>query len=168
MKDKFGCFWGWGPFSKKYAGISHIANHEKYSGIRFDLSVAPAISAFDIKVPNVTLPSAYHPWLCNEDYSFYSYRYDLQWKDKVYSDVSYTRLSENSILIRTEIVNNSHIIKNCVINYFSSVEYPQDSYTEVSLPSKCIYRDALDYAEYSYAVPRPWDEPGRQKKRRIS
>ena len=166
MKDKFGCFWGWGPFSKKYAGISHIANHEKYSGIRFDLSVAPAISAFDIKVPNVTLPSAYHPWLCNEDYSFYSYRYDLQWKDKVYSDVSYTRLSENSILIRTEIVNNSHIIKNCVINYFSSVEYPQDSYTEVSLPSKCIYRDALDYAEYSYAVPRPWDEQsqdGRKK-----
>ncbi len=166
MKDKFGCFWGWGPFSKKYAGISHIAQHEKYSGIRFDLSVAPAISAFDIKVPNVTLPSAYHPWLCNEDYSFYSYRYDLQWKDKVYSDVSFTKLSDNSILVRTEIVNNTDIIKNCVVNYFSSVEYPQDMYTEVSLPSKCVYWDALDYSEYSYAIPRPWDEQsqdGRKK-----
>lgn len=166
MFDKFGCFWGWGPFSKKYAGISHIAKHEKYSGIRFDLSVAPAISAFDIRVPNVTLPSAYHPWLCNEDYSFYSYRYDLQWKDKIYSDVSYTKLTDDSILVRTEIVNNTDIIKNCVVNYFSSIEYPQDLYTEVSLPKKCIYWDATQYSEYSYSLPRPWDEQnadGRKK-----
>ncbi len=166
MTDKFGCFWGWGPFSKKYAGISHIAEHEKYSGIRFDFSVAPAISAFDIRVPNVTLPSAYHPWLCSSDYSFYSYRYDLQWKDKVYADVSYTKLTNNSILVRTEIVNNTEIVKNCVVNYFSSIEYPQDSYTEVKLPEKCVYWDALDYSEYSYAIPRPWDEQsqdGRKK-----
>ncbi len=166
MKGKSEYFWGWGPFSKKYAGISHIAEHEKYSGMRFDLSVAPAISAFDIKVPNVTLPSAYHPWLCNIDYSFYSYRYDLQWKDKVYADVSYTRLTNNSILVRTEIINNTEIIKNCVVNYFSSIEYPQDSYTEVLLPEKCVYWDALQYSEYSYAIPRPWDEQsqdGRKK-----
>ena len=166
MNDKFGCFFGWGPFSKKYAGLSNIAEHEKYSGIRFDLNVTPAISAFDIKVPNVTLPSAYHPWLCNEDYSFYSYRHDLQWKDKVIADVSYTKLTDNSLLVRTEIVNNTDIIKNCVVNYFSSIEYPQDLYTEVRLPSKCIYWDASDYSEYTYAIPRPWDQQnadGRKK-----
>ena len=166
MNDKFGCFFGWGPFSKKYAGLSNIAEHEKYSGIRFDLNVTPAISAFDIKVPNVTLPSAYHPWLCNEDYSFYSYRHDLQWKDKVIADVSYTKLTDNSLLVRTEIVNNTDIIKNCVVNYFSSIEYPQDLYTEVKLPSKCVYWDASDYSEYTYAIPRPWDQQnadGRKK-----
>ncbi len=166
MTDKFGCFFGWGPFSKKYAGISHIAKHEKYSGIRFDLSVAPAISAFDIRVPNVTLPSAYHPWLCNEDYSFYSYRYDLQWKDKVTADVSYTRLSNDSILVRTEIANNTDIIKNCVVNYFSSIEYPQDLYTEVSLPTKCVYWDATDYSEYIYTLPRPWDQQNADGKKK--
>lgn len=166
MENKNSYFWGWGPFSKKYAGISNIAKHEKYSGIRFDLSVAPAISGFDIRVPNVTLPSAYHPWLCNEDYSFYSYRYDLQWKDKAYADVSYTKLTDNSILIRTEIVNNTDIIKNCVVNYFSSIEYPQDIYTEVSLPKCCVYWDAVEYEQYLYATPRPWDEQnadGRKK-----
>ncbi len=166
MNDKFGCFFGWGPFSKKYAGLSNIAKHEKYAGIRFDFCVTPAISAFDIKVPNVTLPSAYHPWLCNEDYSFYSYRHDLQWKDKVISDVSYTKLTDNSILVRTEIVNNTDIIKNCVVNYFSSIEYPQDLYTEVSLPSKCVYWDATDYSEYTYTMTRPWDQQnadGRKK-----
>lgn len=166
MKDKSEYFWGWGPFSKKYAGISNIALHKKYSGIRFDLSVAPAISAFDIRVPNVTLPSAYHPWLCNEDYSFYSYRYDLQWKDKVIADTSYTKLNTSSILVRTEIVNNTDIIKNCVVNYFSSIEYPQDVYTEVSLPKNCVYWDALEYEQYIYNTPRPWDEQnadGRKK-----
>lgn len=166
MENKNSYFWGWGPFSKKYAGISNIAKHEKYSGIRFDLSVAPAISGFDIRVPNVTLPSAYHPWLCNEDYSFYSYRYDLQWKDKAYADVSYTKLTDNSILIRTEIVNNTDIIKNCVVNYFSSIEYPQDIYTEVSLPKCCVHWDAVEYEQYLYATPRPWDEQnadGRKK-----
>ena len=166
MTDKFGLFFDWGPFSKKYAGLSNIAEHEKYEGIRFDLSVAPAISAFDIKVPNVTLPSAYHPWLCNEDYTFYSYRHDLQWKDKVIADVSYTSLTRDSILVRTEIVNNTDIIKNCVVNYFSSIEYPQDLYTEVKLPEKCVYWDALDYSVNSYAIPRPWDEQsqdGRKK-----
>ncbi|MBR6567071.1 MAG: hypothetical protein IKK60_00285 [Clostridia bacterium] len=166
MKDKFGVFWGWGPFGKKYAGISNIAKHEKYDGIRFDLCTCPAVSAFDIRVPNVTLPSAYHPWLSNEDYSFYSYRHDLEWKDKVYADVSYTRINNNSILIRTEIVNNSDIIKNCVVNYFSSVEYPQDAYTEVSLPEKCDFINAVNYSEYDYNTCRPWDEQnadGRKK-----
>lgn len=158
MTDKFGAFWSWGPFSKKYAGISRVEEHKKISGVRFDLSVAPAIHAFDIKVPNVTLPSAYHPWLSNEDYSFYCYRYDLKWKDKVYADVSYVKLDRESILIRTEIVNNSELIKDCVVNYFSSIEYPVDSYAQLSLPEKCEYLDALSYDTYNYAITRPWDE----------
>lgn len=166
MTDKFNCLPLWGPYGKKYAGISRIADHEKYKGIRFDFSVAPAIHAFDIRVPNVTLPSAYHPWLCSEDYSFYSLRHDLEWKDKVYADVSYTKLSDESTLVRTEIVNNSGLIKNCVVNYFSSIEYPADSYTEVFLPEKCDFIKATDYSEYTYATKRPWDEQnadGRKK-----
>lgn len=166
MLDKFNCLPVWGPYGKKYAGISRIADHEKYKGIRFDFSVAPAVHAFDIKVPNVTLPSAYHPWLCSEDYSFYSYRHDLEWKDVVYADVSYTRLTDESTLVRTEIVNNSDVIKDCVVNYFSSIEYPADSYTEVFLPEKCDFIKATDYSEYTYTTPRPWDEQnadGRKK-----
>ena len=121
------CLPVWGPYSKKYAGISAVAESEKHSGIRFDLSVAPAVSAFDIRVPNVTLPSSYHPWLSSEDYSFYSFRYDLEWKDKIYADVSYTRITDKSILVRTQLVKNSELIKNFVVNYFSSIEYPLDS-----------------------------------------
>lgn len=156
----------WGPYSKKYAGVSAIATNLKHSGIRFDLSAAPAVSAFDIRVPNVTLPSSYHPWLSSEDYGFYMFRHDLEWKDKVYADVSYTNLTPDSVLVRTEIVNNSELIKNCVVNYFSSIEYPYDSYAELSLPQKCDFKDAVDYDSYNYNTKRPWDEQnadGRKK-----
>lgn len=152
------CFPAWGPYGKKYMGLSRIAEHKYKSGIRFDLTVAPSVFGMNIKVPNVTVPSGCHPWLSSGDYSFYSYRYDLEWKDKVYADVSFSKINEEATLVRTEIVNNSEIIQNCLINYFSSIEYPYEYYTRVVTPSKCVYIDALNYKEYTYNTPRPWDE----------
>ena len=115
------CFPAWGPYGKKYMGLSRIAEHKYKSGIRFDLTVAPSVFGMNIKVPNVTVPSGCHPWLSSGDYSFYSYRYDLEWKDKVYADVSFSKINDEATLVRTEIVNNSEIIQNCLINYFSSI-----------------------------------------------
>ena len=152
------CFPAWGPYSKKYMGISRIADHAFAGGVRFDVTVAPAIFGGDIKVPNTTLPSGCHPWRCNSDYSLFTYRYDLEWKDKVYAEVSYVKLTDESTLIRTEIVNNSEIMQNCVVNFFESIEYPDPSYCKLSLPEKCAYKKALDYNSYTYAVTRPWDE----------
>lgn len=150
-------FPAWGPYGKKYMGISRIADHDFAKGVRFDVTTVPVIFAGDIKVPNVTLPSGCHPWRCSPDYSVFTYRHDLEWKDKVYAEVSYVRLSDESTLIRTRFVNNSELIQNCVVNYFSSVEYPSPSYCALSLPEKCEYKDALDYVSYEYATSRPWD-----------
>ncbi len=152
------CFPVWGPYGKKYMGISRIAEHSFAKGVRFDVTVAPAIFGGDIKVPNATLPSGCHPWRCSPDYSVFTYRHDLEWKDKVYAEVSYVRLSNESTLIRTEIVNNSEIIQNCVINFFESIEYPSPSYCKLTLPEKCSFRNAVEYDSYKYAVTRPWDE----------
>ena len=66
----------WGPFTKWYAGISHIADHEK--GLRFDLSVFPGYYRRRIDVPNVMWESGYHPWESAADLSYYSMRYDLE------------------------------------------------------------------------------------------
>ncbi len=152
------CFPAWGPYGKKYMGISRIADHTFAKGVRFDVTVAPAIFGGDIKVPNTTLPCGCHPWRCSADYSIFTYRYDLEWKDKVYAEVSYVKINDESILIRTEIVNNSEIMQNCVINYFESIEYPASSYCKLSLPEKCAYKKATEYDSYNYAVTRPWDE----------
>ncbi len=148
----------WGPYSKKYAGISKITNVKKYPAARFDFITVPAVMGFDIRVPNVTLPSAYHPWLSAPDYSFYSFRHDLEWKDVIYADISYSKLGKNSALVRTEIVNNSEFTKNFVVNYFQSLELPIKKPYEAVLPEKCDFIKATEYKAYNYAVRRPWDE----------
>ncbi len=152
------CFPAWGPYGKKYMGISRIADHAFAKGVRFDMTAVPSIFGGDINIPNVTVPSGCHPWKCSPDYSFYTYRFDLEWKDRVYADVSYIRLNDESVLIRTEIVNNSELVQNCLIDFFASIEYPFPDFCRLSLPEKCEFKDALDYIEYTYNQTRPWDQ----------
>lgn len=147
----------WGPYSKKYFGISKIVNHSEEKGVRFDFTVLPAVSNTDCKAPNVTVPVGVHPWECKSDYSYYSYRQDLEWKDVIYADVSFTRLSDGVTLVRTEIFNNSPLMQNCLVNYFSAIQFPFKNRIELKLPEKCVFKKALDYAEFSYNTSRPWD-----------
>lgn len=148
----------WGPYSKKYSGISRIVDHNIESGVRFDCVVSPAIENADSRVPNVTVPTGVHPWEAKADYSFYSYRYDLEWKDKVYADVSFTKLDDESVLVRTEFVNNTDIMQICLLNLFSAIEYPYIYRSDILLPEKHIFIKALDYETLEYNTPRPWDK----------
>ncbi len=147
----------WAPYSKKYHGISRIINHRDEKGVRFDIAVAPAIENSDAKAPNVTVPSGVHPWLCSPDYSFYSYRFDLEWKDKVYADISFARLSKDSVLIRTQFFNNSELNQICILNLFSAIEFPFIKRAQPTLPENSIYIDALSYDLFNFADSRPWD-----------
>ncbi len=156
----------WGPYGKKYMGLSRIIDHKIAKGVRFDFTTLPAIFGADARVPNTTLPCGCHPWHCAPDYSVITYRYDLEWKDKVYAEVSYVKLDEESTLVRTEFVNNSEIMQNCLVNFFSSIEFANTSYCSLETPEKCEYIDARDYLEYTYKTTRPWDEQnadGRKK-----
>ena len=147
----------WGPYSKKYSGISRITDHAE-KGVRFDLVVSPAVSNTNVCPPNVTIPVGVHPWTAKADYSHYSYRCDLEWKDKIFADVSFTKLTDDSVLVRTQIFNNSDLPQNCLVNCFSALEFPSKYKTTVSLPEKCVFKKALDYASYGYHTRRPWDE----------
>lgn len=49
----------WGPYSKRYAGISHIP--DAASGMRFDFSVLPGYYRNKLLVPNVRFESSYFP-----------------------------------------------------------------------------------------------------------
>lgn len=148
----------WGPYSKKYSGISRITDHESEQGVRFDLVVSPAVSNTNTCPPNVTIPVGVHPWTAKADYSHYSYRCDLEWKDKIYADVSFTRLTAESVLVRTQIVNHAELPQNCLVNYFSALEFSSTYKTTVSLPKKCLYKKALAYDSFQYHTRRPWDE----------
>ncbi len=158
MKKLDNVFPLWGPYGKKYMGISRVVDEDMLEGIRFDFTTAPAIFGSGMRVPNTTVPCGCRAWQCNEDYTFYSYRFDLEGKDDAYSIVSYVKLSDESTLVRTEIFNNTSLIQNCLVNYFSSIEYRFDRYVELSLPEKCFFIKATDYESYDYAITRPWDQ----------
>lgn len=148
----------WGPYSKKYMGLSKIIESMADIGARFDAAVHPTLWNSATPVPNVTVPSNYHLWQCKSDYSYYSYRYELMWKDQVYADVSFSKIKNDAYLIRCEFVNNTPLTQNCILNVFASLEFPYPTYCDVEAPSKCVIKTANDYEKYEYAVSRPWDE----------
>lgn len=147
----------WGPYSKKYMGISKIIPSLADIGARFDISVHPTVWNSAVAVPNVTVPSDYHLWECAADYSYYAYRYELMWKDSVYADISFSKMSRDSYLMRCEFVNNTGLHQNLLLNIFASLEFPFYSFVEVNAPENALIINANDYAEFEYAKPRPWD-----------
>ena len=58
----------WGPYTKRYIGISHIP--EKEAGLRFDLSVFPGFYRRKVSVPNVFFENEYHPWEAAPNYEY--------------------------------------------------------------------------------------------------
>jgi hypothetical protein len=112
----------WGSYTKTYNGISHIADLER--GLRFDLSVFPGHYRREVMVPNVNWEGGFHPWEAAPDLSFFSYRYELEWKDRVYCDVSFSTLSERARLVRAELVNHTQVNQNLVLHFMASFNYP--------------------------------------------
>lgn len=147
----------WGPYSKKYMGISRVVDTDLPSGARFDFSVHPTVWNSSVPVPNVTYPSNYHLWSCKGDYSFYSYRYELMWKDMIYCDVSFSRIQNGAYLMRCEFVNNTDLKQNCILNGYSAMEYPKPFFAKLTAPDHAVVINANDYENYTYANPRPWD-----------
>ncbi len=148
----------WGPYSKKYMGLSKIIESMADTGVRFDFSVHPTLWNSATPVPNVTVPSNYHLWNCKSDYTYFSYRYELMWKDLVYADISFSKMEDDAYLMRCEFFNNTPLYQNCILNVFGALEFPYPSYCSVNTPEKCLLKSANDYEEYSYKTPRPWDK----------
>lgn len=147
----------WGPYSKKYMGLSKIINSLSKEGGRFDFTIHPTLWNSSVPVPNVTVPSSYHLWECSADYSYYSYRYELMWKDLVYADISISKINDEAYLMRCCFNNNTELSQNCILNIFGALELPYQEYVVINAPEKNIIKEANDYLSYSYKKPRPWD-----------
>ncbi len=153
----------WGPYTKKYIGISHIPDLR--AGLRFDLSVFPGYYRRQVLVPNAKWESGFHPWEAAPDLSYYAYRYEIEWKDQVYCDVSFSDLGENARLVRCEFVNNTAQPQNLVLHYMAYLNFPPvRTYSDEAvlpcrarLPEGALWLDALDYDDLGFAVPRPQD-----------
>jgi len=115
-------FPAWGPYTKKYIGLSHIPNAQK--GIRFDLSVFPGFYRRKVDVPNVFFESGFHPWEASPDLRYFSFRHELEWKDQVYADISYSSLDDQARLVRMDCVNQTAEEQSIVLHLMASLHFP--------------------------------------------
>lgn len=146
----------WGPYSKQYAGISHIP--ELSSGMRFDFSVMPGYYRNKVLIPNVLFESGYFPWDADSKAKRYTYRYELEWKDQVYVDVSYRVIDQNSVMATIKCVNQTDLPQNLVLNLMSWMAYPEIwPQKKLLKPAGSTWINALDYQSLSFAKPHPKD-----------
>ncbi|WGF93441.1 MGH1-like glycoside hydrolase domain-containing protein [Aequorivita marisscotiae] len=151
----------WGPYTKKYVGISHIPNTEE--GLRFDLAVFPSFYNKAIAPPNVLKTSNFHPWEASPNLDYFSYRHDLEWKDKVYTDIAYAEINPDARAIKMTCINNTDSIQNLSMHLVASMHFPPLAphkpeipliYGIVNLPENGVWVDALDYETFTFK--NPW------------
>ena len=95
----------WGPYSKEYFGISHIADLK--SGIQVEFCLITGQYRRNFKIPNTLFESGVHPWNVTPDMKHITFRHDIEWKDKVYVDATWHILDDNRVLLETRCVNNT-------------------------------------------------------------
>jgi hypothetical protein len=164
----------WGPYSKNYAGASHIA--DRHQGLRFDYSVFPALYRRRIDVPNVTWESGWHPWQCAPTFEYFSFRHELVWKDKLYADISYFQIQDNpagagGVFVRCEFVNAGPRPVPVALHAMASLSCPtgpgvpaaplrqiEVSQTADASGNSPIIKHPLDYDDLDFAVAAPADK----------
>lgn len=143
----------WGPYSRRYAGISHIPDVK--TGMRFDFFVAPGYWRNKVLIPSVRHESGYYPWNITNDYKEITYRYQLEWKDKVYSDVTYYTVDTNTVLVKVSTINNTDKPQSLVMNLFANIEYPENFPLKiVNTAAGQKWYNAVDYVELGHKKQR--------------
>ena len=134
----------WGPYSKRYAGISHIPDMK--AGMRFDFSVMPGYYRNRQLIPHVLFESSYYPWDINSSMSRITYRYEMEWKDRVFTDVTYYILDEHRTLVGMNCVNNTAVNQNLVLNLMAYIDYEEEQ-PQFKIPedSNIQWHNATDY-----------------------
>ncbi len=153
----------WGPYSKKYFGISHIPDARR--GLCFDWSLFPVLTGGTVQLPSVIDPCGVHPWEAAPGLDFYSLRFELMGRDRIYCDLSYSQVSEDRRLARLELVNQTGAAREVTLHCLTQLVFPplKELTAEpirlcaVELPPGTTWVHALDYAELQFALPRPTD-----------
>ncbi|MBI4926392.1 MAG: hypothetical protein HY835_01410 [Anaerolineae bacterium] len=153
----------WGPYTKRYTGISHIPDVRQ--GLRFDVGIVPGFYRRQMVVPNAKWESGHHTWEASADLGYFSYRFELEWKDQVYCDVSFSAVSSQARLMRCEFNNRTALHQNLMLHLLAYMNFPPvEPYSDepvrmakAVLPEGARWFDALDYEELQFAVPRPTD-----------
>lgn len=143
----------WGPYNKEYLGVCHIADEEL--GATFNVELFPGFFRRKILVSHSSSDDGLKMWGANPDLTRFSYRYELEWKDRVYCDADFVITDDRRCDITCTFVNNTDLPQSVNMNLCASLQYPLikkgrlPSYYripyEAVIPDGSVYVDAIDY-----------------------
>lgn len=144
----------WGPYNKEYAGATNIA--DKF-GTTFNVEMFPGFFRRNIMTASLLSDDGVKPIKCNSSRTNYTYRYELEWKDKVYVDVNYNISNDKRVDIKCNFVNNTDIPQSLAINLCASLQPVKEYLGAIFLNYKPIikpklmgdtkYINAIDYED---------------------
>ena len=147
----------WGPYNKQYFGACHISNEEL--GATFAVELFPAFYRRRIVSASALIDGDVRLFGANAERTAFCYRYELEWKDKVYCDVRFNITDDSLVNVDCEFVNNMDTPESVNLFFAAGLEYPNKSvgavnsgYKEISIadiPEDCVLVDAVDYSEIS-------------------
>lgn len=145
----------WGPYNKEYLGVCHVANEEL--GASFGVQLFPAFYRRRIVAASALVDGDVRMFGANAERTAFVYRYELEWKDKVYVDAHFNVTDDKCVHIDCELVNNTDEEQSINIFLAAGMEYPTRGISAVKTGNKKICRyecpqdvtvvDAVDYTD---------------------
>lgn len=118
----------WGPYNKFYLGAAHIADPRR--GYRFDVNLFPGYYRRSTKIPKDIDDSGAKMMASSVDVSHFQYRYELEWKDRVYIEADF-RSSGNTMTIACDFVNNTDAPESLSLSSVFSIQRSSSYRSEI-------------------------------------
>lgn len=157
----------WGPYNKEYLGASHITDASR--GLRFDLNLFPGYYRRSVMCPRDIADCGAKMMAASNDLSHFVYRYELEWKDRVYLDADFSSAGD-TLTVTCNFVNNTDMPESLTLNAVASMRAASLCHNEiedysVSLPEGCAWIDAVEYSDLKGTYVLPEDGLRRGEKR---
>ncbi len=147
----------WGPYSKRYLGVSHVADEAR--GTRWDVTIVPALFRGAFTVADGLSPCGVHPSQASPGLGRYSYHYRLDGEGELTCEVTFTAVSESARLVTARYHNPTDRPLRVVTHAVGHLDFarigphkPPLATESISAPG-ATWVDALDYDEASLSKP---------------
>ena len=143
----------WGPYNKEHFGVYHVADSKR--GVGFKLELFPALYLRRAVSAATTVEGDVRMWGASPSADSYVYRYELEWRDRVYCDARFDITGDSRVDLTCRLVNNTDTEKKISLNLVAGMSYPAvrsggaliryKRVSDCTLPERCLFIDAPDY-----------------------
>ncbi len=145
----------WGPYNKQYYGACNIIDKKK--GSTFNVELFPGFFRRSVLAGNSKSDTGVKLWGANAALTRFIYRYELEWKDRIYCDVDYNITDDKQVDITCTFVNNTELNQSLDITLAASLQLPLNmpgsefegyyTFYKPVLPEDTVCIDATEYTD---------------------